>query len=36
MSEYLFEDRDPRSLARIAQGANTDERIVWEPDYPSG
>src|SRR5918994_2095540 len=24
MNEYLFEDRDPRSLARIAQGADAD------------
>jgi putative phosphoesterase len=34
MNEYLFEDRDPRSLARIAQGADTDVLIFGHTHKP--
>jgi putative phosphoesterase len=34
MNEYLFEDRDPRSLARIAQGADTDVLVFGHTHKP--
>jgi putative phosphoesterase len=34
MNEYLFEDRDPRSLARIAQSAETDVLIFGHTHKP--
>ena len=34
MNEYLFEDRDPRSLARIAQGAETDVLVFGHTHKP--
>jgi putative phosphoesterase len=34
MNEYLFEDRNPRSLARIAQGADTDVLVVGHTHKP--
>src|SRR5215204_408464 len=34
MNEYLFEDRDPRSLARIAQGAETDVLVCGHTHRP--
>jgi putative phosphoesterase len=34
MNEYLFEDRDPRSLARIAQGADTDVLVFGHTHQP--
>jgi putative phosphoesterase len=34
MNKYLFEDRDPRSLARIAQGADTDVLIFGHTHKP--
>lgn len=34
MSEYLFEDRDPRSLARIAQGAEADVLVFGHTHKP--
>jgi putative phosphoesterase len=34
MNEYLFEDRNPRSLARIAQGADTDVLVFGHTHKP--
>ena len=34
MNEYLFEDRDPRSLARIAQGAEADVLVFGHTHKP--
>ena len=34
MNEYLFADRDPRSLARIAQGAETDVLVFGHTHKP--
>jgi predicted phosphodiesterase len=34
MNEYLFEDRDPRSLPRIARGADTDVLVFGHTDKP--
>jgi putative phosphoesterase len=34
MNEYLFEDRDPRSLARIAQGADADVLVFGHTHKP--
>jgi putative phosphoesterase len=34
MNEYLFEDRDPRSLARIAQSAETDVLVFGHTHKP--
>jgi putative phosphoesterase len=34
MNEYLFEDRDPRSLARIARGADTDVLVFGHSHKP--
>src|SRR5215210_4229372 len=34
MNEYLFEDRDPRSLARIAHGADTDVLVFGHTHKP--
>jgi putative phosphoesterase len=34
MSEYLFEDRDPRSLARIARGAGADVLVFGHTHTP--
>jgi putative phosphoesterase len=34
MNEYLFEDRDPRSLARIAQGADADVLVFGHTHQP--
>jgi putative phosphoesterase len=34
MNEYLFEDRDPRSLARIAQGADADVLVFGHTHRP--
>jgi putative phosphoesterase len=34
INEYLFEDRDPRSLARIAQGADTDVLVFGHTHKP--
>jgi putative phosphoesterase len=34
MNEYLFEDRDPRSLARIARGADTDVLVFGHTHKP--
>jgi putative phosphoesterase len=34
MNEYLFEDRDPRSLARIAQSAATDVLVFGHTHKP--
>ncbi len=34
MNEYLFKDRDPRSLARIAQGAATDVLVFGHTHKP--
>jgi putative phosphoesterase len=34
MNEYLFADRDPRSLARIAQGADTDVLVFGHTHKP--
>jgi putative phosphoesterase len=34
MSEYLYEDRDPRSLARIAQGAEADVLVFGHTHKP--
>jgi putative phosphoesterase len=34
MNEYLFEDRDPRSLARIAQGAEADILVFGHTHQP--
>ena len=34
MNEYLFEDRDPRSLARIAQGAEADGLVFGHTHKP--
>lgn len=34
MNEYLFEDRDPRTLARIAQGAETDVLVFGHTHQP--
>jgi predicted phosphodiesterase len=36
MNEYLFEDRDARSLARIAQGAETDALAFGRTQKPWG
>ena len=33
-NEYLFEDRDPRSLARIAQGADTEVLVFGHTHKP--
>ena len=35
-NEYLFADRDPRSLARIAQGADTDVLVFGHTHQPWG
>jgi putative phosphoesterase len=34
MNEYLFEDRDPRTLARIAQGADADVLVFGHTHKP--
>jgi putative phosphoesterase len=34
MNEYLFEDRDPRSLARIARGADADVLVFGHTHRP--
>ena len=34
MNEYLFEDRDPRSLERIAQGADCDVLVFGHTHVP--
>ena len=34
MNEYLFEDRDPRSLARIARGAEADVLVFGHTHQP--
>jgi putative phosphoesterase len=34
MNEYLFEDRDPRSLARIARGADADVLVFGHTHKP--
>jgi putative phosphoesterase len=34
MNEYLFADRDPRSLARIAQGADADVLVFGHTHKP--
>jgi putative phosphoesterase len=34
MNEYLFEDRDPRSLSRIAQGADADVLVFGHTHKP--
>ena len=34
MNEYLFEDRDPRSLVRIAQGADADVLVFGHTHKP--
>jgi putative phosphoesterase len=34
MNEYLFEDRDPRSLARIAQGTDADVLVFGHTHKP--
>ncbi|MDP9470834.1 MAG: metallophosphatase family protein [Chloroflexota bacterium] len=34
MNEYLFEDRDPRSLARIAEGADCDVLVFGHTHKP--
>jgi putative phosphoesterase len=34
MNEYLFEDRDPRSLARIARGVDTDVLVFGHTHKP--
>ena len=34
INEYLFEDRDPRSLARIAQGADADVLVFGHTHKP--
>jgi putative phosphoesterase len=34
MNEYLFEDRDPRSLVRIAQGADADVLVFGHTHMP--